>query len=299
MLKISSFVIVAVLLLGSNLAKRQELFSNGALKVGNAQKHDSVESGNPVDPSDSSWLFFEGQSDIDVNNQGALDTLRLFVERYPYYRAWVPNACRYTLQVVGKMADTGKYILQQPWIEEYNWLASVYQLDTAAWYESEILGDMSSAAEMFNENLAANIDWNLERLYPFTYNTDSSIIVAIRGFQSERNMDTTPFYIMQIPPVPYAVSYFTPSLAQNTTLSVAPNPANQTLTAYISTTFSAPATLEIYDALGQRVMALPSPRLQMGNNQFNFDCSTLAAGNYFLRLSTSETVQTVRIAIEH
>ena len=259
----------------------------------------SIESGNPVDPSDSSWLFFEGQSDIDVNNQGALDTLRLFVERYPYFRAWVPNACRYTLQVVVKIADTGVYIQQQPWIDEYNWLVSRYTADTAAWYESEILGDMSSAAEMFDENLAANIDWNMERLFPFTHNTDTSIIGAIRNFQFERGMDTTPFYIMQIPPIPYGVSAVKSSVPQGLTLSTVPNPVNETLTALVSTTFSSPAELELYDALGQQVKSIPSPRLQMGTNEFMFDCSTLPAGNYYLRLAASGTVKTMNVTIQH
>ncbi len=254
---------------------------------------------NPVPPSDSEWLYYEAQQWISVNNQFALDTMRLFVEQHPMDRTLIPSALGYTDQIVALIADSGVYIVTQDWIDEYNWLASVYASDTAAWYESNVLLAMADAENYFNLNEDANLYWNISRLFPFAYSTDSTEISFIRNFQHERNLDTTPFHVIQIPPVPYGSSYVTPSLAQNTTLSVAPNPANQTLTAYITTTFSAPATLEIYDALGQRVMALPSPRLQMGNNQFNFDCSTLAAGNYFLRLSTGETVQTVRIAIEH
>jgi hypothetical protein len=136
-------------------------------------------------------------------------------------------------------------------------------------------------------------------LFPFTYSTDSDGLASIRYYQHEIPQDTTPFYVMQIPPLPYGANSVTPSVAQGITLSTVPNPANQSITAYINTTFSAPATLEIYDALGQRVMALPSPRLQMGTNQFNFDCSSLASGNYFLRLATDRNMQTVQIAIVH
>lgn len=189
--------------------------------------------------------------------------------------------------------------MTQDWIDQYNWLVSIYTADTAAWYETRILFAMSGAEDYFNRNETVNLLWNMERLFPMSYSTDSTGIASIRNYQKEIPEDTTPFHLIQMPPIPYGVNAVTPSIAQNITLSVVPNPANQTITAYINTTFSAPATLEIYDALGQRVVALPSPRLQMGTNQFNFDCTTLAAGNYFLRLATGGNVQTVQITIVH
>jgi hypothetical protein len=254
---------------------------------------------NPYDPSDTEWLYFEALPWIGVNNQFALDTMRLFVERFPMYRPLIPAALNYTGQIVADMADTGKYVVTQDWIDQYNWLVSIYTADTAAWYETRILFAMSGAEDYFNRNETVNLLWNMERLFPMSYSTDSTGIASIRNYQKEIPEDTTPFHLIQMPPIPYGVNAVTPSIAQNITLSVVPNPANQTITAYINTTFSAPATLEIYDALGQRVVALPSPRLQMGTNQFNFDCTTLAAGNYFLRLATGGNVQTVQITIVH
>jgi hypothetical protein len=254
---------------------------------------------NPVPPSDTEWLYWEAMPWIGVNNQFALDTMRLFVERFPAYKSLIPSALSYTDQIVADMADTGIYIPQQPWIDQYNWLVSIYTADTAAWYHMRVFFTMGSAIVMINNNFAANLYWNMEQLFPWTYSTDSDGIASIRYYQHEIPQDTTPFYLMQIPPLPYGTSSVTAPITQNTTLSVAPNPANQSITAYINTTFSAPATLEIYDALGQRVQGLPSPRLQMGTNQFNFDCTSLAGGNYFLRLATGGNVQTIQIAIVH
>ena len=82
-------------------------------------------------------------------------------------------------------------------------------------------------------------------------------------------------------------------------LSVVPNPANQSLAAYVEAPFAAPASLAIYDALGHEVQRLPESRLQMGRNKLDFDCSTLAAGSYYLRLSTGGTVKTVSVVIQH
>ncbi|HEY3873871.1 MAG TPA: T9SS type A sorting domain-containing protein, partial [Candidatus Kapabacteria bacterium] len=82
-------------------------------------------------------------------------------------------------------------------------------------------------------------------------------------------------------------------------LSAVSNPAGRNITAMVNAPFSASATLELYDALGHVVQALPSARLKPGTNRFTFDCSALPSGNYYLRLSTNGTVKTVNLTIEH
>ncbi len=254
---------------------------------------------NPYNPTDTQWLYFEALPWIGINNQFALDTMRMFVERFPSYRPLIPAAFNFTAQIVARMADTGVYIEKQPWIDQYNWAVSIYTNDTESWYHMQVFFAMGNAAQMFSRNLAVNISWNMIRLFPWTYSTDSGIITEIRGYQKEIPEDTTPFYIMQVPPVPYGSNAVTASAPQGISLSAVPNPANGELTAIVNTTFSAPAELELFDDLGNRVQRLPSPRLEMGNNRFNFDCSALPAGNYFLRLAASNTVKTVSVTIQH
>ncbi len=259
----------------------------------------SIES-NPYNPSDTPWLYYEALPWIGVNNQFALDTMRLFVERFPTDRTDIPSALNYDGQTVALMADTGVYIVTQDWIDDYNWLVRIYSADTAAWYRQNILQDMAPDEDYFDKNGEANLLWNLERLFPNTYSTDSDGIFDIRRFQHEHNLDTTPFYIIPIPPVPYGASLVESQPAPSGfDLSVAPNPANQSLVANVTAPFSAPATLEIYDALGRLVENLPMSRLEAGGNQINIDCSKLTSGNYYLRLATDESVKTVNLTIEH
>ena len=71
------------------------------------------------------------------------------------------------------------------------------------------------------------------------------------------------------------------------------------MTAYINTSLSETATLEIYDELGHISLNLPAVSLEAGSNHINIDCHSLAAGNYYLRFSLGETVESVSIAIEH
>ena len=259
----------------------------------------SVESNNPYKPGDTLWLYYEALGWMGINNQFALDTMRLFVERFPFDRADIPSALNYDGQIVYLIADSGQYIETQDWIADYNWLVSIYNADTAAWYHQNILQDMAPDEDYFDKNGEANLLWNIERLFPNTYSTDSSGIAYIRGFQHEHNLDTTPFYIIQIPPIPYGISSVQSSVPPGITLSAVPNPVNETLTALVNITFSSSAELELYDALGQQVKSIPSPRLQMGTNEFTFVCSSLPNGSYYLRLATSQTVKTANVTIEH
>jgi hypothetical protein len=90
-----------------------------------------------------------------------------------------------------------------------------------------------------------------------------------------------------------------PASNSNLMLSAVSNPAGRNIAAMVNAPFSASATLELYDALGHVVAALPPPRLQIGDNEFTFDCSALPSGNYYLRLSTNGTVKTVNLTLEH
>ncbi len=252
-----------------------------------------------VHPDDSDYLYWAALDWWGIDWQKAIDTERLFIERHPYYQYYIPSAFRYDGQMVGRIAEHDSFYDYQPFIDDYNWKLSVFNLDTAQWYQAEVLFDAASDEIMFDRNGAANLMWNIEQRYPFWSGSCTESINAIRDKQSEIPEDTTPFQHVDLPPSPYEASIAPNSASSGLTLTAVPNPANESMTAYINTSYSAPAALEIYDELGQRVESLPSPRLQSGNNQFTLDCSKLAAGNYYLRLASGGTVKTIRIEIEH
>jgi hypothetical protein len=250
---------------------------------------------NPFDPSDTAWLYYEALPWIGVNNQFALDTMRLFVDRFPSFRELVPSALSYTGKTVALIADTGKYIEQQPWIDEYNWFASRYTADTAAWYESGILLGMADAEDYFNRNETVNLYWNIERLFPFTYSTDSSVMSYIRRYQREIPEDTTPFHILPIPPQPYVSSVAQVHTASGLEFTEMPNPAGRSLQVDINAPYETPLSLILYDELGRVVRQLSSGRVNAGDNLLDFDISDIPSGSYYLRLAAANDVKTLSI----
>ncbi len=256
---------------------------------------------NPVKTTDPTWLYWEAELWDGIDEHKALDTMRLFVERYPHDN-YASDGIGKTNDFVNQIANTGKEILQGPWIDQYNWLTSIYSLDTTADFTSEVITDMSQCALNFDRNLAANIMYNYMLLFREAGDISfaSQCIGEIRKDQKLRGEDTAAWWVMPIPPKPFGsgvVGVTAPPSLVN--LSVIPNPADKSLAAFVEAPFAAPATLAIYDALGREVERLPESRLQMGHNRLDFDCTSLPAGSYYLRLSTGGTVKTVRVAIEH
>jgi hypothetical protein len=255
---------------------------------------------NPVNPSDTEWLYWEALPWIDVNNQHALDTLRLFIERFPNYRPLVPSALNYTLEVVDDITSgdtTNAYF--QTWIDEYNWLASIYTLDTASWYQSYVLLSMADGEDMFDRNGSANLSWNLERIFPFTYSTDSDAIQEIRQYQHRIPEDTTPYHVIPIPPQPYASSGVARSHPQSGLgFTEMPNPVSKTLQVDITAPYETPISLILFDELGRSVRQLSAGRVKAGDNLLNFDISDIPKGSYYLRLAAAEQVKTLRVVKE-
>ncbi len=262
---------------------------------------------NPCDPSDTDYLFFEAMAWDGIDDQKALDTMRLFVERFPNY--WIQNenvlAIEHTVGFAASVAQKDTFYVVQDWIDEYNWLASVYSAntDTSLWgrrFRSTVLVAMASSETYFDRNRAANLFWNAEQLFPNIKSSCDDAINQIRTHQKQIPEDTTAWHKIQIPPLPYG-AFAVPgtSVPSVVSLSVVPNPADKSLAAFVESPFAAPATLAIYDALGREVQRLPESRLQMGHNRLDFDCTSLPAGSYYLRLSTGGTVKTLRITIEH
>src|ERR1700733_6202943 len=106
-----------------------------------------------MDTTDTSAFLYDEA--FNWNNsadpQNGLDTMRLFVERHPNMplinEGWplaldgLSYTYIFTEQVASK--DTNNLVRQQCWIDEYNWLASVYPLDTTRSYRLDVIGDMA------------------------------------------------------------------------------------------------------------------------------------------------------------
>ena len=172
-----------------------------------------------VDPSDSSYLYYEALNWNNINPQFALDTMRLFVEREPHYLLLAENGLGYTETFVAEM-DTydsaGKeWVNKQIWIDEYNWLASVYTLDTTQYYHARVLQTMASCETYFDRNGAANLWYNYSLIFPDSMDVGfaNDEIKTIRQYQAMIPEDTTPFHVIPIPPLPYGESYVHPQPA--------------------------------------------------------------------------------------
>jgi len=58
-----------------------------------------------------------------------------------------------------------------------------------------------------------------------------------------------------------------------------------------------PTTLELFDILGRQIITLSEGNHASGVHSVTYDAQPLAAGTYFLRLTTSQTVITEKITV--
>lgn len=86
--------------------------------------------------------------------------------------------------------------------------------------------------------------------------------------------------------------------AQTTSLfdiqSIAPNPANNTLTMALAIAAPVPTKIMVQNAQGQTVATLHNGVLPVGNNTLSFDITNLQSGFYFVQMQVNETLKTVR-----
>lgn len=69
-----------------------------------------------------------------------------------------------------------------------------------------------------------------------------------------------------------------------------PNPFNPTTTIKFDLSYDTHVTLQVYNALGQKVATLVNNQLSTGTHQVNFDATKFASGTYFYRLQVGDRV---------
>jgi len=77
-------------------------------------------------------------------------------------------------------------------------------------------------------------------------------------------------------------------------IEISPNPFIESVRLNINATHNQNATIEIVDAMGRNIME-KRISLQSGSNKIILDGSRCSVGNYFLRVITTDKVQTIRI----
>ncbi len=77
--------------------------------------------------------------------------------------------------------------------------------------------------------------------------------------------------------------------------NIVPNPASGNITVSLVRQTASPIAYELYDALGQRVLAGPDVR----GTSLQLDVSDVPSGIYYLRFSTEGYVQSRSVAVEH
>jgi hypothetical protein len=85
-------------------------------------------------------------------------------------------------------------------------------------------------------------------------------------------------------------------LSLNSTFSVYPNPANNTLNVDLETQVPGPVEFSIFDLTGKLVM-VRNEKATSGSNRFSFDMSTLSEGIYMLEVNEGGNIRTQRISV--
>ncbi len=132
---------------------------------------------------------------------------------------------------------------------------------------------------------------------PFSINIGDSIKVAfalladsnLTGLQTSADLAQAKYNLLPVwQPSPYVYS-----------LTNYPNPANKTTTIQFSLPAAGNASLEIYNAVGQKVITLLNERLSQGTHEANIDMSQWRNGIYFYRLAVDGSSETHRMTVMH
>jgi hypothetical protein len=82
-------------------------------------------------------------------------------------------------------------------------------------------------------------------------------------------------------------------------LKVFPNPVKNTGTLYYTLTASENVSMEIIDHLGQQVSSVSIGKQAAGKHEYQFNMETLSNGVYFIRLTTGEVIETIKLTVTH
>jgi hypothetical protein len=80
-------------------------------------------------------------------------------------------------------------------------------------------------------------------------------------------------------------------------ISVFPNPTSADLTVNFTLAETTQLTVDVYNALGQRVQTVATENFQAGQHTLEVNTSNMASGLYFINLRNANAVLTKRFAV--
>ncbi|MEO5571819.1 MAG: T9SS type A sorting domain-containing protein [Bacteroidia bacterium] len=86
--------------------------------------------------------------------------------------------------------------------------------------------------------------------------------------------------------------------AEGTSAILYPNPASSITTIEMNLAHPGLVSINIFDMAGKLVAVVAEGNFVQGNHQFDFDASQLQAGIYLVKISSGETVKTIKLAVK-
>jgi hypothetical protein len=82
-------------------------------------------------------------------------------------------------------------------------------------------------------------------------------------------------------------------------LSVFPNPVKNSGTLYYTLPAATDVSMDIINQLGQKVNAVSIGKQSAGKHEYQFNMETLSNGVYFIRLTTGEAIEAIKLTVTH
>ncbi|MCB9366050.1 MAG: T9SS type A sorting domain-containing protein [Calditrichaeota bacterium] len=117
------------------------------------------------------------------------------------------------------------------------------------------------------------------------------------GQHSDPTYTTGDMWFIRLSPDLSPVFPTGPYLPTEIALTAYPNPFNAQATIQFSLPRTTLTGITMYDVLGRVVQEFPAEMLQAGQHQIRIDAGDLASGSYWVKLSTQNSAQTMRVLL--
>jgi hypothetical protein len=147
--------------------------------------------------------------------------------------------------------------------------------------------------------MAKGVDANINVIFEQDFYAGLALSTDANGQTDPCNVPGTPVDIVAVQfPVSdltaiNSIATTTFNVSQNT-----PNPATDQTIINVTLPASARVKVEVYDLLGQKVLAIPSSNYSAGVHPFKIDCTKLSHGVYFYEVSAGNERVTKKMIVE-
>lgn len=156
--------------------------------------------------------------------------------------------------------------------------------------------DLATAPDFADNSsrfVPAATEWDSATVDLSAYATSTEVIIEFKGISNWGN----PFYLDDVNVDAAAVSTNVEVAQATTEVRIMPNPVSDVMNLEISVSENTEASVEIYNAIGQRVKTVTNTTL-VGTNVFTVNTSDLAAGVYNVNIITEQGMTTKRFSVQ-